>query len=383
MAHRTLRDTDASSSPRRVVVCRPEHFSDISQVSSQLSDSDNVSLDVRVKLFPDTEPDNARRVGALLREHLSRFRSLDISVPTQDDAEMLVSSIGHSKPAPLLESLQVKVEQPLNDPVDCFAALADAFHPSPLLTHLTIPSIPLPEMTIPHYCTVTSLTIDSTQGLWDIELAKILDLIESMPHLQSFTFLCYDNFSYTDTSRFDHPRVVPGPNLLHVDVSAPGCGLDILRALSAPKLTNLRLDGYRPEDYQEDPTESLTEPIPVSLRRVSERSPSLKHLELHSTVTHNPLEDYAWLFSNGAFPHLEVLRLDAADISDESLLTGVGHKLQLKRLELLNCKEVSGSALVRFVTGRSKEFVLLLENCPSVAQEDIASLSKIVTVEHK
>ena len=165
------------------------------------------------------------------------------------------------------------------------------------------------------------------------------------------------------------------PNLVSADVAAPGCGLDIIRVLDAPLLTSLWFDGYRPPEYLEDPVDALTIPIPASLRRVSERSPKLTHLELRSTVMHHLLEDYRWLLSDEGFPQLEVLRLDAADISDETLLMGMGRMRNLKRLELLNCENVSGAAVNRFVEGRDQNFVVVIDACPSITQEDIMSLS--------
>ena len=100
-------------------------------------------------------------------------------------------------------------------------------------------------------------------------------MLESMPHLQHFTFKSFDNFSYRPTSEIDYPRVISMPNLVSADVSAPGCGLDILPMSDALLLTSVRFDGYRPPGYLEDFSDALTIPIPTSLRRVSERSPRI------------------------------------------------------------------------------------------------------------
>ena len=101
---------------------------------------------------------------------------------------------------------------------------------------------------------------------------------------------------------------------------------------------------------------------------------------------HNPSEDYySWLLRDEAFPQLEVLRLDAADISDETLLMGMSRMRDLKRLELLNCEDVSVVVVRRFVNwqGRDKNFVVAIDGCPSTTQEDLISLSKTVIVESK
>lgn len=56
----------------------------------------------------------------------------------------------------------------------------------------------------------------------------------------------------------------------------------------------------------------------------------------------------------------------------------------MKRLELLNCENVSGSAVKCFVEGRDKNFVVLLDDaCRSIKQEDMMSLSKTVIVKQR
>ena len=155
------------------------------------------------------------------------------------------------------------------------SATCATFYPSPRLIHLNLPSVPLPDITIPHLLTVTSLMIDSVRAQWNFYLYQLLDMLESMPHLQHFTFKSFDNFSYRPTSEIDYPRVISMPNLVSADVSAPGCGLDILPMSDALLLTSVRFDGYRPPGYLEDFSDALTIPIPTSLRRVSERSPKI------------------------------------------------------------------------------------------------------------
>ena len=336
---------------------------------------------------------NPTHMAAMLHQHVSRFLSLDLYAQKREDAEIFISSIGKDQPAPLLERLSISVKKFRACPGSLyFSALNKVFYPSPRLTHLSLPSFPLPEITAPLLSNVTSLTIDSKKSLWNFDLFYLLDILESMPQLQHFKFKGFDNFSYRSTSEIDYPRVISMPNLVSVDVSAPGCGLDILRAFDAPLLTSVRFDGYRPLKYQEGFPEALTIPIPGSLRRVSERSPKITSLELRSTVMHDPLEDYGWLLSDESFQQLEVLRLDGADISDKALRRGRAQMRNLKRLELVNCENVSGKAVKKFVhwhwpgviwEGRGKNFVVFIDACPSITEEDTMALSEIATVETK
>ena len=352
---------------------------EIGKVQGKLHKSD---LPLRVRIRPPVQ--DPIYMMTMLWHYVSRFQSLDLYVSDVDDAERIVSSIGRGRPAPLLESLNIFVKRKPTS-FSTSTALKNAFYPSPRLIHLSLPSVLLLDITTPHLRTVTSLTIDSVHVRHSFDLFHLLDMLESMPQLETFTFKSFDNFSYLVTSRMDYPRVISMPNLVSADVSAPGCGLDILRALDAPLLTALRFDGYRPPEYQEDFTEALTKPIPASLRRVAERSQKIKLLELRSTVMHSQFDDYRWLLSDKSFPQLEVLRLDAADISNETLLMGTAQMGNLKRLELLNCKNVSGLAVKRFVNwkGRGKNFEVLIDACPSITEEDIVPLSKIAIVESK
>ena len=86
---------------------------------------------------------------------------------------------------------------------------------------------------------------------------------------------------------------------------------------------------------------------------------------------HNPSDDYRWLLSDEGFPQLEILRLNAADISDDTLIMGKGRMRNLKRLELLNCENVSYAAVKHFMEGRDKNFVVLIDASPSITQEDL------------
>jgi len=336
-------------------------------------------LDVRIKLstdFKDTKP-----AANLLREYVSRFQTLDIRVPTYETAATLVSSIGEGKPAPLLERLDIYVEQDISVPTSSFAALPNAFYPCPRLRHLTIPGLPLPVRTAPHFLGLTSLTIDAipfytTNG---VDTDGIVDILDTTKNLLHFTYRGTDRISFESFYDYDPTRIISMPHLISADVSAPGWGLDILRALDAPLLTNARFDGWREEGLGDDwIVEPIATPITPAFRRLCKSSPNLTRLEIRSTW--NLEVDYQWLMSDSAFPRLEVLRLDETDITDSALRSGADGMGSLKRLELRACKDVSGDGILKFVEGRNQGFELLIDACPGVKPEDLAKLTKIVKV---
>jgi hypothetical protein len=120
-----------------------------------------------------------------------------------------------------------------------------------------IPSTHAPRLTVPvrtalHVLSLTSLTVDVMPFYWQTPVDEIMDILDTTKDLLRFTYRGTDVFSYNGTARLDHPRIVSMPHLISADVSAPGCGLDILRALDAPFLTNARFDGWRDERFTED-----------------------------------------------------------------------------------------------------------------------------------
>jgi hypothetical protein len=364
----------ASSSPRlwaRLSFEQPKHFTNPSYANLFLTNSGARPLDVLIHVPPEVE--DTSLLTALLRKHVSRFRTLVLHVDLHDYAEDLVSSIGDAQPAPLLERLIIKVATK-DTKTRYFAALGDAFQPAPRLTHLTLPAYPLPT-SFSLLSTITYLTLDAFQYSWDIDLQENLDLLASVPRLECFTFKGSDNFAYF---RLLNDPAVPMPHLTSVDVSVPGCGLDLLCALRAPLLRYVRYDAWRDEDHFEEWDDGLTEPILKSLRLLSQESPVIESIELRSTVFPNAAVDYRWLLNPVTFPHLEVLRLDSSDITDDAL---VGSHPNLKRLELRHCSGVSGVGLRRFVEGCGEDFQLIVDGCAGVTQEDIKVLSQVVKVE--
>lgn len=139
----------------------------------------------------------------------------------------------------------------------------------------------------------------------------------------------------------------------------------------------MRFNGWR--DGGDEWEDSAITPILQSLRRLAGRSPKIKRIELHRTKIPNPQEDYKWLLIDGAFPNLETLRFDSADILDDALEGARG----LKVLELRACDGVTGVGLMSFVEGRDKRFELILDSCPGVTQDDICALSEKAKVDMK
>jgi hypothetical protein len=77
-----------------------------------------------------------------------------------------------------------------------------------------------------------------------------------------------DDWSYNTVSELDCPRIVFLLDLLTGDVSAPGGGADLLRAINAP---DTHLDGFRAHHFEGHWEESLTESLSVTVRRLSAR----------------------------------------------------------------------------------------------------------------
>jgi hypothetical protein len=351
-----------------------EQFTDLTYARAHLQNSGARPLDLHITV--PAEVKDTTSLAALLREHVSRLRTLDIQVLNHAAADSLIYSLGGGQPAPVLERINISVDEEYSDSIS-FTALENSFHPAPKLIYLGLPVYPLPDKNTPLLATLKSLALDAIQFGFSTPMEDNLDFIESIPHLQHFAFKSSDIFSYTDTSELDYPRIISMPNLISADVSAPGCGLDIIRIFDASILSDVRFDAWR-EGYF-DWEDSLTTPISASLRRLAERSPLIKRVELHHTRMFEPLKDYKWLLSDSAFPQLEVLRFDSTDITDDALQRA----RRLKRLELHACKEVTGAGLLRFVEGRDKSFELLIDSCPGVAQKDIDAISEVVQVESK
>jgi hypothetical protein len=363
----------ASSSPRlwtQLVFKQPNHFATPLYANLFLTNSGARPLDVSIHVPPEVE--DTSRLTALLRKHVSRFRTLVLCVNSPDCAEDLVSSIGDAQPAPLLERLIIEVatiEVATIETTALFTALEEAFQPAPRLTHLTLPAHPLP-ISSSLLSTVTCLTLDGSQSVFTLTTQEGLFLLASAPRLECLTFK--GSCSIVDWST---EPVVPMPHLTSVDISVPRSGFDILCFLRAPLLRHVRYDVQDEMGYYYYPQLILE-----YLQLLSQESPMIESIELRSTAFPDATVDHLWLLDPLTFPHLEVLRLDSSNITDDALAHSPRGHPNLKRLELRCCSGVCGVGLRRFVEGCGEDFQLVIDGCAAVTQEDIRALSQVVKV---
>ncbi|KIM37234.1 hypothetical protein M413DRAFT_448723 [Hebeloma cylindrosporum] len=355
----------AGSTPqlwKRLVLNRKSDFTNLDYAEFYLQKSALLPINVLIMLPDDVDVDEIGGVTALLRDQTSRFRSFKLQVRIHEELEAFISSIGEGRPAPLLENLVLKIQRrPKSGNVTEFLSLPAAFTPSPRLAHIELPGWPMPATVppCPHLSTLTSLTMDAMAFKWGVGLREIIDILDSSPALQHFVFKAPDDFSYDITANLDYPHIISLPDFLTADVTAPGSGADLLRAINAPRLRDVRLDGFRKDTSKERWETSLTGPLSATVHHLSLRSPNLQRLVLEYTVFRSPLEDYALIFSKAGFPQLEEVLLIRTDINDKALLT-------------------AGRGPSRFVRGRGSDFSLTLHGCRKVTQQDIIALSTIV-----
>ena len=117
-----------------------------------------------------------------------------------------------------------------------------------------------------------------------ITIHKIIVFLYSTPFLEHFVFKGY-GISDNTVRNLNDPRVIHLPNLVTVDVTAPGSGGDVLCLINAPALRDARLDGFRPHNFdvpwERAPNESLTQI--VFLLSTRSRSLRVRRLTLEYT----------------------------------------------------------------------------------------------------
>jgi hypothetical protein len=359
---------------RRIVLDRSIHFNNLEHVRLYLLNSASTPLDVVVDLPDLVGLAERNAVAALLRRHVSRFRTLTIHAINQSYVNHFITSMACEEPAPLLEKVIVAVDH-AGIILRNTSTFLHTLFPAPRLVDLTVPANRFLRRFDPPLATIRSLTLralpfDSNMGIFEI-----LGLLEAIPHLQHFTYKDEDNISYLLTGELNHSLRMVVPHLVSADVSVPGCGLGVFRAIDAPLLTSIRFNGVKYERWES----RLAQAVISTLQHAAACSPLVKHIELRRIKLFERTDLYQWLLSGQEFPNLEVLRLDSVDIRDEHLRNSSGLGLGLTRLELHNCI-VTGPALINFVRGRGSEFELVIQQCPSVTEDDLATLATIVTI---
>ena len=216
-------------------------------------------------------------VSDLFRGQISRFRSFNLHVRIRDGLEDFIFFIAKDRPAPLLESLELRVQRCTPyDTVVCFVSLLDSFTPAPHLTHFEIPGWPFLEP-FPQLPNITSLTIDS-MSLDCITIHKIIVFLCSTPSLEHFVYKGH-GISDNTVRNLNDPRVAHLPNLVTVDVTAPGSGEDVLCLINTPALRDARLDGFRPDNF-----DAPWERVPMN--RLHKLSFSYQHAQGTSDASH-------------------------------------------------------------------------------------------------
>ncbi|GLB43265.1 hypothetical protein LshimejAT787_1301660 [Lyophyllum shimeji] len=365
---------------------RKIRFTDPEYVRLHLQNSGEIPLNITITLPEDLPYDTDIPALGELRKAVHKIKSLIIEMPSAEAWQKFVSGIGEGQPAPLLERLVLKVNDAVYDVSHNapFATLSTALTPSPNLIHLQLPAWPLPAHPPPQLSSVTSLAfVTPFSGLY---IPALFPLVQAARYLQHFAFKAVDYGAESDPNYWN---IICVPQLRTANVTVPGFGLDLLRNFHAPLFTDVRLDGYRevvPDSVWEEDDWGLDERQTESnlLTLLTSRSRDIRRLELHYIHLEHPKEDYNRLLGGQAFPVLEELILERANIPDTALIESAGGHSSLKKLELCNCKYISADGLRSFVHGRAyNEFVLSIQGCPAISEEDIESLSKIVRVESK
>ena len=362
-----------------LVLNRKHHFLNRNCAWSFLVRSKDRPLDVYINLPPDVSVNNARPVLALLRTRVPRFRTIEIHVGFHCSPHSVVSLIGGGQAAPLLEELKIG-----NCPRWEKECWLDAFNPSPRLTRLSVDREAFP-IRGSRYATVTSLTIDSN---WTCYIAanalrEVRDVLVLLPQLRSFQFKRPDGGYDSNIETPDVPIVMP--HLVSLDVTVQGGGVDIVRAIDAPLLTDVRWDGWPyfrfSKDTDRDNPSSLPSAFSCALLSLSKRSQLIRCLEFCWTRMRHPPEDWGWLFSGEAFPNLEVLRIRAADLGTAlESPKQIRMKPGLQRLELHGCADMRAAAIMDLLEGYAFHFELMIRDCILVSQDDIAGLSRLASL---
>ena len=356
-------------------------FTDLSRARFLLPKSGVLPLSVKITVPSDVPLEETTDLARLLSSYVSRFRGLWLTVPFHDYCPHLVTEMGKSRPAPLLITLHVNVDDDDDTYTDWDSPFPidfqNVFHPAPRLRTVEIPSTFIPVRgVIPFYAPTFTLIVDANQFGSYQRVARTAHLIRSMPRLTSFVYKC----EFTHPISTEEVPTVSAPHLASVWVNAPGGGLDILCRLEAPRLNSIRLCGVPELDldsivhpWQEFMSRSLLRDI----RRLADNFQSVTRLDLVSIALPTPDVSYPWIF-DGGFPSLKVLHIGCSVIADDTL--ALCRPRRLKTLELFGCLELTGIGLLAFAASCEANFEVSVTLCPGISRGDLTTVARLIKV---
>jgi hypothetical protein len=371
-----------------VRITKPYQFAEPAGLSQWLKRSGECALDVAIMV--PAEVTDLHPTLALLRGSVSRFRHLSIRVPNPDIIETVVTSIALSEPtsgnpAPILEELHFAVEEVpvpgLHTRVPYFEY---AFNPAPRLRRLTLPAERLPAPSSRLLSTISYLGIVGAPECQPPDVETMLDIITAVPRLRSFRYAGVDVLSFQPTFSLDYPRIVEVPYLQEIDVTVPGCGLDIIQLLHAPNLRSVRLDGWREHDFAQEWEDGDDTPVSASLKRLPQRAPCIRSIDICFLEFLQP-ETFEWLLNQTDFAQLEELLIEGSTITDAALTHSGKHRPHLRRLELRDCENITGIGLMAYIKDRQsiglENLELLVDGCLGVTEDHLIQLSQLVNIQ--
>jgi len=289
---------------------------------------------------------------------VSRMRSLSITNEDYFGSEFLTSTIGMDQPAPLLESLRIRITEYGSDyPANNIFPLPDSFTPSPKLKILEIPLFRMNFEHLPHLSMATTLIINANKFYEPLVALDALEYLLESPNVAHLGYKCTDGFEWDPVIYWrlflDHKH--RSTSLRSVDLTIRGGGLDILLYLDAPFLTSLRIDGWNDKPIRHFQAKRLSR----ALKLTAEHSVLVRRLELLHVTIGDPIEDYQALVSGVRFPALEELVIESSDISGDALINADPSVSNLKKLEIKNCEHLTTEDARRFREARSGELCLI------------------------
>jgi F-box-like len=274
-------------------------------------------------------------------------------------------------------------------------------HTGGVILHVPVDCLPPPSLINP--IPVTSLTI-SEQLFIEQGALQVLSFLTAFPHLESFVYHGTHIDPIMDVStypEFSIPPVVSLPRLQHLVLRSTCAVRTILSRLDVPMLTVLHLEHlnvdfefHEPHAFSREEGDSEDEEPDFSQSPCSDRALGMGLRRLQSRC-HPPVQtlmmdyadlrtkDFQYCFEN--FP-LRKFRIVASDMSDRVI-----HMLkpyedpagvlcvrlpQLVSLELINCHQFSGNAVIDALSARAR-FVDQSGHLPAIEHVAIVGCSDI------